>query len=130
MKHEDIGYLTDPSKDYQYGLDSSKTVMGLRRHLKKHEFIAWDALEAIEGMTDKQFVSFKKGLATERKSRYAGNKWAKKYGAVLIPLIFLDVGLTAVHFKVPWGAAYIRMHELKALELKDGIVIRGENAKP
>jgi hypothetical protein len=73
--------------------------------------VAGDALPIVEGMDLSAFLAFGEGMRQERRGKFAGEEWAAKYGAVLMPEVLMRVGMIAGHFKAPWGCAYIRCKE-------------------
>jgi hypothetical protein len=62
-------------------------------------------------MKREDFRQWRKGLAKERKGQFAGEDFAIRFGALLLPELLLKVGMVAVIFNAPWGCAYIRMKE-------------------
>ena len=107
----DIGYQSEPIEDYQKALNGAKTLDGLRKAVGKFALIAGDAAEVVSGMDEDAFKEWAAGLAMERKKQFAGEDWVEKYGAIVMPIVMLEVGMIAQHFGAPWGCAYIRMKE-------------------
>ncbi len=60
-------------------------------------------------MSDSDFEVWREGLAKERRGEYAGDDFSYKYGALMMPEVLFKVSVIADRFKVPWGAAYLRM---------------------
>jgi len=75
-------------------------------------------------MTPIQFVEFKKGLKIESTGKYAGDKWAESYSAIVMPEIIFYASMIAVQFNVPWGLAFIRLEQEGMIREKDGMYVR------
>lgn len=117
-----IGYCDETLNDYGKALDDAKSLHDLRSVVAAYRRFADDAHGIVSQMEDGEWQTFKKGLRLERKGKFAGDDWAKKYGAVLMPEIMLHIGLIALQFKVPWGCAFIRAKESGMISESDGIV--------
>ena len=107
-----IHYTSDTLKDYVDGLTKSKTLEDLQAHCQTYQRVADDAFKVTRDMKAEDFGAFIKGLRKERKSEFAGEEWAEKYGAVLMPEILMKVGVIADKYMVPWGCAYIRLRDV------------------
>lgn len=107
-----IHYVSDTLKDYVDGLTNAKTLQTLQTHVETYQKVAHDAFEVTRGMNDPDFITWKLGLTEERKGKFAGEAWAEKYGAVLMPEILMRVGIVADQYQVPWGCAYIKLREV------------------
>ena len=107
-----IHYTSDTLKDYVDGLTKSKTLEDLQAHCQTYQRVADDAFKVIREMKAEDFGTFIKGLRKERKGEFAGEEWAEKYGAVLMPEILMRVGIVADEYQVPWGCAYIRLKDV------------------
>jgi hypothetical protein len=105
-----ISYVSDNAADYVAGLKTAQTLEDLKSFVTAQRFLAPDAFEAVHS-PDFNWDEFKRGRKLENKGDYAGDEWAKKYGAVMMPEIIIRVGIVAHQFGAPWGCAYIRMKE-------------------
>lgn len=119
----DIGYLSEPDKDYCRLLDAQKTLPDLRKFVRSYKLIAADALKIVDSMTGSGFRDWRAGLKLERRGKFAGEAWAVKYGAVLMPAIIVQVGLLASDYNVPFGLAYIRMRDAGRLTEAGGVAM-------
>lgn len=107
-----IHYTSETAKDYTDGLTKAKTLPQLQEHVETYLRVANDAYQVTKGMTKPEFIEWRSGLAKERKGEFAGEPFALKYGAVLMPEILMRVSMVADEYKVPWGLAYIRLREV------------------
>lgn len=108
-----VHYLTDdPAKEYVADLDRVTNLQELRKLLRDWKpFVGKDAIDAAKAMDDADFTDFRDGLVLERKKKYAGDEWATKFGAIIIPTPMLKASTIAERFKVPWGTAFIRLRD-------------------
>lgn len=105
-----VGYLSECDKDYAAGLKNAQTFDGLRDFVKRWRLLANDAYKSV--MSAKfDWDEFARGRKMENRDEYAGDDWAKKYGAILMPEILMRVTITAMEFGAPWGVTYIRLRE-------------------
>lgn len=107
----EIRYNSMADQDYYRLLPLQKSLKALRKLTKQYDRIAADAREIAEKMTEEDFIEFRDGLLKEKQGEFAGEVFMEKYGAILLPTVLLQVGMTAKHFCVPFGVAYIRMKE-------------------
>lgn len=105
-----ITYVSDNAAEYVAGLKAAQSLDTLREFVKQQRFIANDAYAAV-GADDFDWNEFCRGRKLENKGEYAGDEWAKRFGAVLMPEILIRVGIVAHTYGVPWGCAYIRMRD-------------------
>lgn len=70
-----------------------------------------DATAAIETLRDDDgsYAEFRRGLQAERDKMFAGEEWAEKYGAVLLPRNAILATQVAEKYLAPWGAALVRV---------------------
>ncbi|MCR4339125.1 MAG: hypothetical protein NUW01_04465 [Gemmatimonadaceae bacterium] len=108
MTLEEITYLWEPD-GYVAGLTAATNHAALLDHLLAWRPLADDALTAAPAPS--AFKTFRAGLLKERRGQYAGDGWAERYGAILIPYLMLRVSPIADRFGVPWGTAYIRLRD-------------------
>jgi hypothetical protein len=106
-----ITFSSDQPTDYGKAIDAALTPEDLRSALLAWKNLAADALAVAETMTAEDFEVFRAGLRKERKGRFAGDEWAIKYGAILMPEVMFKVSMVASQFHVPWGLAYKRLEE-------------------
>lgn len=121
-----ITYLSEPVADYSKGLNGCASLTELQTFLADWRLLANDALIAAESMNERDWKVYHGGFKSERRGRYAGDAWALKYGAILMPEIMMRVSLVAVHFKTPWGLAYKKCLEHGKIIEQDGIAIWNE----
>lgn len=107
-----VNYLSEPVADYHKELDACNSLFDLRVFVDKWKLLANDAFEVAQSMTTEDWPIFRKGLKSERRGRYAGDKWTERYAAILLPEIMFKVSMTANQFHCPWGLAYIRHREV------------------
>lgn len=120
MKPADIGYLTEGvERKWSKELDWAVTLQKLRGVAARWGELFPDAAEAIGTMDEVAFTRFRTGLQSERKGAFAGQAWARGFGAILIPEIALRVSGVANRYQVPWGTAYIR-------RLKESNLLHGQ----
>lgn len=105
-----VQYLSECDKDYAAGLKAAQTFDDLRDFVKRWRLLANDAYNSVN---NKKFdwEEFVAGRKMENRDEYAGDKWAKKYGAILMPEILMRVSIYAMQFGAPWGVTYIRLRE-------------------
>lgn len=119
---EHVGYLSETFADYNHCIDDAMTVCDIRECTVKFRRFADDAYRAASKMKESEWKFFRKGLREERKGKFAGNEWAAKYGAILLPEVMMRIGMLAVQFHVPWGCAFLRAKQCGIIEENDGIV--------
>lgn len=120
---EPISYVSDQTGDYCAALPKCKTLPDLMTLLHSYHTIFADALEAAP-TNDVEFAAFMAGLRKERRGQFAGEDYANRYGAVMMPELMLHVGMVAQKFGVPWGCAFIRLREAGRIAFDDGGVAR------
>lgn len=118
---EKIGYLSECDREYTKLLTAQETLDDLRALTKSYELIAADAHEIAARMTEDDFKEFRAGLKKERRGKFAGEAWADKYAAVMLPAVMFGVSEIAVSYHVPFGVAYIRMRESGRLVENGGV---------
>lgn len=107
-----IHYTSDTLKDYVDGLSNAKRLADLQTHVQTYQRVADDAFKITRDMKAEDFGVWRRGLSKERKGEFAGEEWAEKYGAVLMPEILMKVGMIADQYGAPWGCAYIRLRDV------------------
>lgn len=107
-----VNYMTeDPASQYAKETAACSTLIALRTCLRDWKEVAPDAYAKAMEMTEAEFSTFRVGLLSERKKKFAGEEWADKYLAILLPERMLETSMLANDMKVPWGLAYRRLKE-------------------
>ena len=104
-----ITYISEQHIDWRDGLSAVDSVTALRALAESYGDLATDAAAVAAAMTDEDWPDFQRGLLKERRGHYAGDAWAKRYAAVLLPEPMLMVSILASHYRVPFGLAYMRL---------------------
>lgn len=110
MNKPTITYVSDNAKDYVDGLKRAQTENDLRAFLRSQTFLAADAVKVVNDPSF-DWNEFAKGREVENSGQYAGDEYAAKYGAVMMPEIIIRVGVIAHQYGAPWGCGYIRCVE-------------------
>lgn len=117
-----ITYLTeDPGKDYAKKIRGAKTLADLRAVLQPFKLIAADATSAAAAMDEAAFVKWRLGLPNTVHNLFPGEEWMDAFGMILLPVVMLEVSLTAIHFGAPWGTAYIQLCKHGRIVEVDGV---------
>ena len=116
-------YLSEHHKEYNLGLRQCETLERLKEFLEHWAPFAPDAYRIGVQLDQFEFVDFRQGLLKESAGKYAGARWAEKYGQIVIPDLLLHVSSVAMNFKVPWGLAFIRLQQEGFIVEKDGIYV-------
>ncbi len=98
--------------NYTYFLDNVKSLEDLLKGLEELSPFADDALEVAELMTERDFCDFKLALVHERKREES--YMPERFFCLLIPDRIFAAQPIAEMFKVPLGAALIRIVEIEA----------------
>ncbi len=125
-----ISYLSEPVADYHKELDTCDSLFELRIFVEKWKLLANDAFDVAQAMTSDDWPTFRKGLKSERRGRYAGDNWTERYAAILLPEILFKVSMTANQFICPWGLAYCRHRDVGQIVEKNGVAYWNDLAKP
>ncbi len=110
-----VSYLTD-EKEWSRGLSDSHDLTALREFVASWAPYVPDAQAIVKKMDDADYLRWSDGLFTERQGNFAGESFAKEFGALLLPGNLLKATMAAMQFKVPLGTALIRLSELKKLD--------------
>lgn len=105
-----ISFTSEIAEKYSRELSKVSSLDHLDRLLRDYKPLVSDAIEAAPKSED-EFQVFLTGLKKERKGKFAGEAFAEKYSAVIMPEILFRVSITALQYGVPWGCAFIRMKE-------------------
>lgn len=106
---EVLGYADDSPARYVKDLDGASSVSELQEALARWPILAADAIEQADAMSGDDWDEFTIGKNAERKGRFAGEEWARKYGAILMPAAMVQPALIAARYFCPFGTAYIRI---------------------
>ena len=107
-----LTYLSEQDAEWAKQLRATKTLPELRALT-----VAWgawtpDARKVAEKMAEADFMEFRQGLEKESRKEFAGESWAKRYGAILIPERLMQITIRAEQFGVPFGAMAIRLYDV------------------
>ena len=98
---------------YAHELTDVDSVSALRDLILRYSDIIIDARPVVERMTDAEFQEFRSGLKLERRGKFAGEAWAKKYMTVLMPNPMFTISRIAFEYKVPFKVAEIRLKAVR-----------------
>lgn len=105
----EITYISECDRDYARLLALQDTRAKLRKFLQTYRRVADDAYQVSLGMSLGDFRQFRDGLAQERRGKFAGENFVKRYGPVLMPRVLFEVSMIATEFHAPWGCAFLQM---------------------
>jgi hypothetical protein len=111
-------WTAETEEDYRKAIETATTPKELQKAIEGFGDLAEDALAAAKKISKTDFLSFRKGLQRERDGVFAGKAWNKKFGAILLPKVMLEVSMLAVKYKVPFGTAYNRLKLVRPEALK------------
>lgn len=103
-------------RDYSRALDAAaqtETPSAFRKAMVDWWRFFPDAKVQARKMDPAALVMFREGLFNERKGKFAGEEWAERFGAILLPKRAMEASQVAQHYHVPWGAAVLRLAELE-----------------
>ena len=105
---------------YAKGLSACVTLDDLRAHIDLYRELAKDAAIVADAMKPSDMPEFIKGLKSERRGKFAGEAWAKKYMAILMPEPMFTVAQLADQYKAPFNVTLFRIRQVRPelLELK------------
>lgn len=123
-----IGRFDTPLEDYSKDLRKVKTFADLKAMQEKYSLILSDAKPVFEAMTEEDFPEFIKYLpiACDKNLTDLNMLWAKKYGAIVLPYLFLQI---APFLNYGMGSGFV-MHRLMdegLAEIKDGLFVVNED---
>ncbi len=116
-----VTYLSDFAKEYVIGLRQCNDLPRLREFALHWGGLCADAFAVVQTMTDEDWPEYRRGRNKESRGLFAGEAWADRYGAILMPNILFQVSMIAEYFHAPWGTAFLRC-EQAGLIRKDGNV--------
>ena len=114
----EITYISDPVPSYTAAITAAKNRDELQDAIAPFSLVAADAREMAGGKYS--FDEFRKGLRKERRGRFAGEDWAEKFAAIIMPEIMFRVSAVAQKFNAPWGVTYIRLKDAGRIIETDG----------
>ena len=100
-------------EQYASDLSACKTLDELRACMGKYSYLATDAAPIVSAMTEADFQVFVRGLKYERRGKFAGEKWAKQFAAVLMPEPMFTVARLANEYKAPFDVTLRRIKEVR-----------------
>src|SRR5688500_12702503 len=98
---------------YAAMLPKCATLDELRAHVLAYEDIAIDAAEVVHAMTKADFREWQIGLKKERRGKFAGEDFVRRFGAVLMPQPMLRITMIADEYGVPFVVAHHRLKEVR-----------------
>lgn len=119
-----IGRFDTPLENYCKEIRKIKTLADLREVQKKYSLILSDAAPIFEAINEENFPEFIKYLpiACDKNSTDLNYLWAKKYGAIVLPYLFIQL---APFLQSGMGSGFV-MHRLMdegLAEIKNGLFI-------
>lgn len=105
---------------YAKGLSECDTLAALAAHVMAYAEFAKDAWPIVRDMSEADFVTFRKGLRSERRGKFAGLEFAQRFAAVMMPEPMFTIVQIADEYKVPFVVAHRRLKEVRPdlLELR------------
>jgi hypothetical protein len=103
----------DADSAYTRALTDCATLDDLRALMAQYSELAVDAAAVVATMTEADMAEFRRGLRQERKGRFAGEPWAKRFAAVLMPLPMMRVSEIKGRYHVPFAVALKRIKDLR-----------------
>lgn len=107
--------LSITERHYSLMLASATTQDSLIEGLKDWSPFTTDALLIVRNERF-DFDYFREGLAKEQSGEFAGEAWAERNGAIMLPSRMLRASAIAAEFHVPLSMAMSRLVELKKLD--------------
>lgn len=108
----------EQDKDYVNGLSACQSMADVRALVEEYKELALDAAVAVQKLSEKDWPAFKRGLKSERRGKYAGDAWARRFASILMPLPMMRISEIASQFQAPFGVAWARCKELRPDLLK------------
>ncbi len=105
-------------RDYAKALDKCETLGDLQTLVREFAELAVDAMVVVNAMTEDDWPEFRVGLTMERLGEFAGDEWAARFGAILMPLPMMTITQVAAKFNAPFGVAWHRCKDLRPDLLK------------
>lgn len=98
-------------RDWSRGIDQTENELDLFKFIETWMPYVSDAYQAASSMTPFLFKEFKEGLKKERKNIFAGEIWADRFGALLMPENLMTASLLAEKFHAPLVICLSRMEQ-------------------
>lgn len=111
-KKVDDSNLETPER-YSKGLGACETLEQLRNHVQAYADLAVDALPIVASMSSADFPEFIRGVRSERRGKFAGKEWAKRFIAVLMPEPMFTVARIATEYHAPFNVTLRRIKEVR-----------------
>lgn len=108
----------EQDQDYAKALTECETLADLRALVDAYRPLVLDAVPVVDAMTEVDFIEWRKGLKLERRGKFAGDDFARKFGAVLMPLPMERITELAREYQAPFGVTWFRCLELRPDLLK------------
>lgn len=108
-----ITHMSQQGPDYVAALRAVTTLAELRALTAEYGELCEDAKAIADTMTEADFDEYMAGSKLERSGFFAGDEFAHKYGAIMMPLVMIKATLIADKHKCPWGLAYLSMKDAK-----------------
>jgi len=108
-----LGYLSEQDKAWSAALRAATTLEDLQALAKAWGRWTPDVRGIVLAMTAADFAAFRDGLAKESRGEFAGEEYARRFSAVLMPERLFEISLRAAQFGVPFGTMAIRIAEVQ-----------------
>lgn len=106
-------FAAEQDQDYTHALTEADTLEDLRALVTAYAPLVKDALPVVQQMTEADFKDWRKGLKSERRGKYAGDDFARRFGAVLMPLPMMRITELKAKFCAPFGVTWFRCKEVR-----------------
>ena len=105
-----------PRKAYLTAVDACHSLEDWHALLTEWEWLLSPRVVAVQrGLDEAGFQEFRAGLQQERKKRFAGEAWARRFTDVLLPVRLMVCDEVASRFYVPWIVAWRRLEQTGTL---------------
>lgn len=111
-----ITYYSMQDQDWAEALGAADTLPKLIDLVNEWKELCADARLVAHAMNADDFAVWRKGLAKERRGKFAGEEFATKYGPLSMPAVLFKVSMMASQYHVPWGLMYTRLKETGNLD--------------
>lgn len=112
------GINAEQDADYAKALTTCTNLADLRALVEAYAELAVDAMAQVAAIVEADWPEFARGLKAERRGKFAGEEWARRFGAILMPLPMMKITQIAAQFGAPFGVAWYRCKELRPDMLK------------
>lgn len=93
MNNQHIELFSTPLEDYSKAVRKIKTLADVRDIQEKYAMFLDDAEPCFESINERTFEEFKSELSRAyRNGKSLSGDWFEKYGAIVLPALFLTVG--------------------------------------